>query len=60
MTIKVKVTVSSRGDDWTDVVQEVKDYLETKRFQNIAEGTGDGLEHGGTRWWVVSLERTIE
>jgi hypothetical protein len=52
--------IDSRGDDWPEVVQEIKDYLETKGFRNTAEGSGDALERGGTRWWQVSLERKIE
>ena len=60
MKTTVTVAVNSHGDDWPEVVQEIKDYLETKGFQNISEGTGDALEHGGTRWWSVAFERKIE
>lgn len=60
MKAKVVVMIDSRGDDWPEVVREIKDYLETKGFRNTAEGSGDALERGGTRWWQVSLERKIE
>ncbi len=61
MTVKITVQIFSTGDEWPEVVfNEIKDFLEIKGFTNIAEGTGDMIEHGGKKWWTAAFERVAD
>ncbi len=59
--IKIIATIGSTGADWPqEEIDAITKFFEERGYTNIASGSGDALEHSGTRWWQVSYERTDE